>query len=108
MQGRRSYWFEDYVWWLVLLIQAPTAPFLGAVQIPFIHLLKLAVSSAAPLSQLPTFFDQIGGLLVSPDGPFRHAAAFTIEEGQYSEPLLFKKKGVILHTPSRTLGVQAG
>ena len=37
-----------------MLIQAPIAPFLGAVQIPLIRLLKLAVSSVAPLSQLPT------------------------------------------------------
>lgn len=48
------------------------------------------------------------GLLVSPDGLFRHAAAFAIEKGQYSEPLLFKKKGVILHNLGCTLGVQAG
>ena len=64
----------------MLLIQAPIAPFLGAVQIPLIHLLKLVVSSVAPLSQLPTVSEQMGGLLVSPDWLFWHTAAFAIEE----------------------------
>ena len=54
MQRRRSYWFKDYVWWLVLLIQAPIAPFLGAVQIPLIHPIKLGISGVAPLSHLLT------------------------------------------------------
>ena len=39
---------------LGVLTASPIAPFLGAVQIPFIHLLKLVVSNVAPLSQLPT------------------------------------------------------
>ena len=39
---------------LGVLTASPIAPFLGAVQIPLIHLLKLVVSSVAPLSQLPT------------------------------------------------------
>jgi len=42
-----------------LSIKAPVAPFLGAVQIPLIHLLKLAVSGVAPLSQLPTVSEQM-------------------------------------------------
>lgn len=87
MQRRRSYWLEDYVWWLVWSIKAPIAPFLGAAQIPLIHLLKLAISSVAPLSQLPTVSEQMGGLLVSPDWLFGHTAAFAIKEGQYSEPI---------------------
>ena len=59
----------------------------------------LVISSVAPLSQLPTVSER----------PFRHAAALAIEEGQYSEPLLFKKeRGVILHNLGYALGVQAG
>ena len=68
---------------LGVVTASPIAPFLGAVHIPLIHPLKLGISSVAPLSQLPTVSDQMGGLLVSPDGPFRHAAVFAIEEGQY-------------------------
>ena len=33
---------------------SPIAPFLGAVQIPLIHPIKLGISGVAPLSQLPT------------------------------------------------------
>lgn len=32
---------------------SPIAPFLGAVQIPLIHPIKLGISGVAPLSQLP-------------------------------------------------------
>ena len=72
---------------LGVLIASPIAPFLGAVQIPLFHLLKLVVSNVAPLSQLPTESEQLAVLLVSPDRLFRHAAAFAIEERQYSEPI---------------------
>ena len=33
---------------------SPIAPFLGAVQIPLIHPIKLGISGVAPLSHLPT------------------------------------------------------
>ncbi len=66
---------------------SPIAPFLGAVQIPLIHLLKLVVSNVAPLSQLPIASEQLAVPLVSPDWLFRHTAAFAIEERQYSEPI---------------------
>lgn len=72
---------------LGVLTASPIAPFLGAVQIPLIHLLKLVVSNVAPLSQLPTASEQMGGVLVSPDWLFWHTAAFAIEERQYSEPI---------------------
>lgn len=45
---------------LGVVTASPTAPFLGAVQIPLIHRLKLVLSSVAPLPQLPTVSEQMG------------------------------------------------
>ncbi len=56
----------------------------------FTSLLFTLLSSAyqvLPIVPTATVSDQMGGSLFSPDGPFRHAAAFAIEEGQYSEPI---------------------
>ena len=65
---------------LGVLTASSIAPFLGAVQIPLIHLLKLVVSNVVPLSQLPTTKQVVGNGHLQP-----------IWTGKIKKPCIYKQ-----------------